>query len=226
MGGGRRTDGAEGDIASGGRPGRCVAERGQPRLHPGRARIVGLVVTYPENQFYPEALEKLSHALQVQGYHILVFMTKNDEGAAQAVIEELLDHQVDGIIVTSVSMSNSLTARCEAAVVLFNRLQDDPKVSDSSLRQCGRRSPSGRIPAGRRAPENCPYRRLERCLDPTGPGNRFPVRPGRVREGIAFACDRQFPCRVSTRKPYGRRDLAHDFGAYRNPRCTGTQGDH
>lgn len=40
----------------------------------GKSRIIGLVVAYLENYFYPEALEKLSNALQREGYHVLVFM--------------------------------------------------------------------------------------------------------------------------------------------------------
>ncbi|MEM9442176.1 MAG: LacI family DNA-binding transcriptional regulator, partial [Pseudomonadota bacterium] len=40
----------------------------------GRTRMIGLVVAYLENYFYPEALEKLSNALQKRGYHVLVFM--------------------------------------------------------------------------------------------------------------------------------------------------------
>jgi len=40
----------------------------------GKSRIIGLVVAYLENQFYPEALEKLSNELQKRGYHVLIFM--------------------------------------------------------------------------------------------------------------------------------------------------------
>ncbi len=46
----------------------------------GRSRIIGLVVAYLDNQFYPEALEKLSNALQAQGYHVLVFMASQQAG--------------------------------------------------------------------------------------------------------------------------------------------------
>jgi len=98
----------------------------------GKSRIIGLIVAYLENQFYPEAMEKLSHALQAQGYHVLVFMASNDAEATDKVIEEVLDYQVDGIITASVSMSSDLTARCEAAgipIVMFNRQQDDDRLS-------------------------------------------------------------------------------------------------
>ncbi len=93
----------------------------------GKSRIIGLIVAYLDNYFYPAALEKLSNALQKEGYHVLVFMASNDHQSTEQVIEELLDYQVDGIITASVGISSNLTARCEAAgvpVVLFNRTQD------------------------------------------------------------------------------------------------------
>jgi DNA-binding LacI/PurR family transcriptional regulator len=98
----------------------------------GKSRIIGLVVAYLENQFYPEAIERLSHALQARGYHVLVFMASNDSATTDKVIDELLDYQVDGIITASVSMSSDLTARCQAAgipIVMFNREQDDDRLS-------------------------------------------------------------------------------------------------
>ena len=93
----------------------------------GKSRIIGLVVAYLDNYFYPAALEGLSNSLKKEGYHVLVFMASNDDQSTEEVIQELLDYQVDGIITASVSISNDLTARCEAAgvpVVLFNRTQD------------------------------------------------------------------------------------------------------
>jgi DNA-binding LacI/PurR family transcriptional regulator len=101
----------------------------------GKSRIIGLVVAYLENQFYPEAIEKLSNTLQKHGYHVLIFMASNKDEVTQTVIDELLDYQVDGIITASVSLSNDLTARCEAAgipIVLFNRLQNDDRLSGVS----------------------------------------------------------------------------------------------
>lgn len=98
----------------------------------GRSRIIGLVVAYLENQFYPDVLEKLSNALQAQGYHVLVFMASKTAGNIDQVVDELLDYQVDGIIAASVALSSDLSRRCRAAgvpMVLFNRSQDDPAMS-------------------------------------------------------------------------------------------------
>ncbi|WP_425471838.1 LacI family DNA-binding transcriptional regulator [Ruegeria sediminis] len=93
----------------------------------GKSRIIGLVVAYLENQFYPSALEKLSNALQQRGYHVLVFMASQTSGSIDNVMDEILDYQVDGIVTASVAMSSDITSRCLAAgvpVVLFNRSQD------------------------------------------------------------------------------------------------------
>lgn len=98
----------------------------------GKSRIIGLVVAYLENQFYPTALELLSNALQEQGYHILIFTAPNSLDGVDRVIEDLMDYQVDGIIAASVSMSSPLAERAKAAgvpVVLFNRGQDDAAFS-------------------------------------------------------------------------------------------------
>ncbi len=98
----------------------------------GKSRMIGLVVAYLQNQFYPEAIEKLSNAFQEKGYHLLVFMTSKTEGDISHVVEEILDYQVDGIIAASVAMSSDLLQRCAAAgvpVVSFNRSQDDESLS-------------------------------------------------------------------------------------------------
>lgn len=98
----------------------------------GKSRIIGLVVAYLENYFYPEAVEKLSTVLQEHGYHVLIFMTSQTAENNDSVMEEILDYQVDGIIMASAEMSSQLTKKCQMAgvpVVLFNRYQDSDGVS-------------------------------------------------------------------------------------------------
>lgn len=109
----------------------------------GRSKIIGLVVSYLDNQFYPDALERLSRALQDQGYHILIFIESANGDRASQVIDELLDYRVDGIVTASVGMSDDLTTRCQDAgipVVLFNRGQDDARLSSvtSANEACAR----------------------------------------------------------------------------------------
>jgi DNA-binding LacI/PurR family transcriptional regulator len=102
-------------------------------LTTGKTRIIGLVVAYLDNQFYPVMVERLSHALQERGYHILIILAPDHEEKVEPLVQELLDYQVDGILTASVAMSNALTSRCDAAgipVVMFNRGQDDPRLSE------------------------------------------------------------------------------------------------
>ncbi len=98
----------------------------------GRSRIIGLVVAYLNNRFYPEALEKLSNRLQKEGYQVLIFIAQNTEDDITNVIEGILEYQVDAIVAASVGMSSDLAARCQAAgvpIVLFNRGQENETLS-------------------------------------------------------------------------------------------------
>lgn len=98
----------------------------------GHSRIIGLVVAYLENQYYPIVVERLSVALQARGYHVLVFMAAPTRGDVHDVVQEILDYQVDGLVLASVSMTSVLAEQCQSLnipVVLFNRDQDDPRLS-------------------------------------------------------------------------------------------------
>jgi DNA-binding LacI/PurR family transcriptional regulator len=98
----------------------------------GQSRIIGLVVAYLENYFYPEVVERLSKALQDQGYHVLVFISSLAAENVDQITQEILDYQVDGIVLASANMSSELATRCHASgvpIVLFNRLQDDERLS-------------------------------------------------------------------------------------------------
>ncbi|MCK0149131.1 LacI family DNA-binding transcriptional regulator [Marivita sp. S6314] len=112
----------------------------------GRSRIIGLVVAYLGNPFYPDALERFSRMLQAEGYHTLVFTLA--EGATDAdadrVIQQMLDHQVDGIVLASVGLGDALARRCDTAgipVVLFNRGQEGSGLAQvtSANREGGRK---------------------------------------------------------------------------------------
>lgn len=121
----------------------------------GKSRIIGLIVAYLNNQFYPEALEKLSNALQERGYHVLIFMASQTAGNIDSVVEEILDYQVDGIIAASVSLSSDLSERCRAAgvpMVMFNRSQDDASMSavTSDNRAGGRKAAEFLLAGGHR----------------------------------------------------------------------------
>jgi DNA-binding LacI/PurR family transcriptional regulator len=106
----------------------------------GKSRIIGLVVAYLDNQFYPLAIERLSEALQERGYHILLIMAGNSPEGIESVMTDLMTYQVDGIITASVAMSSDLTDRCAALgipVVMFNRGQDGSGLSSITSANVG-----------------------------------------------------------------------------------------
>lgn len=87
-----------------------------------QSRIIGVVVSYLENQFYPIMLEQMSKALRAHGYHLLLFCI--DRNDADDLLAEIMQYQVDGIVMASTHFSSALARNCQEAgipVVLFNR---------------------------------------------------------------------------------------------------------
>ncbi len=98
----------------------------------GKSHMIGLLVAYLEKHFYPDILEKLSNALQIRGYHVLIFMADRSVRNLEKVLDDIIDYQVDGIIMASAAISSQLATRCEAAgvpLVLFDHNHDDERFS-------------------------------------------------------------------------------------------------
>lgn len=88
----------------------------------GKSGIIGVLVAYLDNQFYPVVIEKLSRSLQEKGYRVLLFMT--DQGDQDAVVRDMLQYQVEGVVMASAHLSSQLAQQCAdngIPVVLFNR---------------------------------------------------------------------------------------------------------
>ncbi len=88
----------------------------------GKSGIIGVLVAYLDNQFYPVVIEKLSRSLQAKGYRVLLFMT--DQGDQDAVVKDMLQYQVEGVVMASAHLSSQLAQQCAdngIPVVLFNR---------------------------------------------------------------------------------------------------------
>lgn len=91
-----------------------------------RSRMVGVLVSYLQNQFYPVVIEKLSQALQRQGYRVLLFVSDGHETGASVddPLMDVMQYQVDALVLASVTLSSAIAQDCRAAgvpVVLFNR---------------------------------------------------------------------------------------------------------
>ncbi|PZO73558.1 MAG: LacI family transcriptional regulator [Mesorhizobium amorphae] len=88
----------------------------------GRSQLVAVLVAYLDDPFYALVLEGMSRALQEKGFHVLLFMT--DPGTQDAVVEQILQYQVDAIVMVSATLSSDLAQRCADTgipVVQFNR---------------------------------------------------------------------------------------------------------
>ncbi len=98
----------------------------------GQSMTIGLIVAYLDNPFYTEALERLSLTLKERGYNIMIFMAANQAADVDHVVNDLLSHQVDGIIMASVSTSSALTERLldeGVPLILFNRGHANAQLS-------------------------------------------------------------------------------------------------
>lgn len=93
--------------------------------------IIGLVVMRFTNPFYACMIREFTKALQDQGYWTLIL----NIAQAQELEETLptaLQYQVDGLIITSTTLSSSLAQECVRAgtpVVLVNRYNTNAKIN-------------------------------------------------------------------------------------------------
>ena len=120
-----------------------------------RSRIIGVVMSRLDNQFYPLVLEKLSKRLREDGLHVLLFIS--DGGESDDVLAEILQYQVDGIVMASTELSSALARDCANAgspVVLFNRItrqaahEPHPASAVTSDNEAGARMMARHLVAG------------------------------------------------------------------------------
>lgn len=101
-------------------------------LNSGNSFRIGIVLAYLKNGFFGDALQRLSKALNAQGYSVTVYFAGNRSDEVDAIVDDLLADQVDGIVLASISLSNELVTRVRKSgipCVLLNRGQRDPDAS-------------------------------------------------------------------------------------------------
>jgi DNA-binding LacI/PurR family transcriptional regulator len=101
-------------------------------LNSGSSFRIGIVLAYLKNSFFADALQRLSKALNAHGYSVTVYFAGNSADDVDAIVDDLLADQVDGILLASISLSNQLVSRVKKSgipCVLFNRGQNHPNVS-------------------------------------------------------------------------------------------------
>lgn len=96
-----------------------------------RSNLIGVVVPSMDNPFYSKVLEALSRAFEEMGYRVLLFSTSSNEDS-DPVLEEVLRHRVEALILVSASLSSHFAEQCKQTglpVVLLNRRNDSSAVS-------------------------------------------------------------------------------------------------
>ena len=89
----------------------------------GRSKIIGLVVGYFSNPFYPKAVELLSNQLSEKGYHVLLFFSSSESN--EAIIDQMTQYQCDAAILMSTTLSSTLNDSLnqhQIPTILFNRI--------------------------------------------------------------------------------------------------------
>lgn len=92
--------------------------------------MIGLVVMRFTNPFYARMIRDFTRALQDLGYWTMLLNIAEAEEVEQA-LPTLLQYQVDGLIITSATLSSTLAKACARSgtpVVLFNRYASSDDV--------------------------------------------------------------------------------------------------
>ena len=98
----------------------------------GRSNLIGLVVSNITNPFYPEVIEAIVATAAEHGYNVILCNTQESRKLQTAYLELLIEHQVDGAILTSSLLdSEGLLAQVATdriALVMVNRTVDGLRV--------------------------------------------------------------------------------------------------
>ena len=122
-----------------------------------RSNLVALIMGEITNPFYPEVLALFLKRLQGEGLHALIFSLEANQ-TADELISEVFRYRVDGVIITSATLSVESARECsrlDVPVALFNRHIDDGSVASiccdnveagrqvaNWLLECGHRRPA------------------------------------------------------------------------------------
>jgi DNA-binding LacI/PurR family transcriptional regulator len=96
-----------------------------------RSGTIGVAIGYMDNQFYPAILECLSSEFARAGYRLLLF-TQGPRDDSDPILDEVLRHRVDAVILASVRLTSNFAEECSKAqvpVVLLNRRTETQTAS-------------------------------------------------------------------------------------------------
>ncbi len=86
-------------------------------------RLIGIVMAKIGDPFYAKILATFSRKLQEKGYWSLL-LNVNDDLALDDALPQALQYQVEGVVITSATLSSTMVSHCKnlnVPVVMFNR---------------------------------------------------------------------------------------------------------
>jgi DNA-binding LacI/PurR family transcriptional regulator len=95
-----------------------------------RSNLIGVAITYMDNQLYPELVQKLSDRFAELNYRIVLFITHGEQKRDPS-LEEIMSYSLDAIIFSSSSYAAKVALGCEQAgipTVMFNSIDLDESV--------------------------------------------------------------------------------------------------
>lgn len=97
----------------------------------GKSKLIAVIVADLYYSFYVSILHQLNTNIRLAGYQAMLFSIPSSENI-DAICEDVLDYQVDGIILTSARLSTKAVDKFKAAnipLVTMVRTVDDPNIS-------------------------------------------------------------------------------------------------
>ena len=107
-------------------------DRSAASLRTGRSRLVGVLVPDIANLVFAPILSGVTERLSAEGYATLVADAGNELDPQIELVEGLIAHRVDGLILATASRDDAVVARClerDLPVVLVNRAEAQSRVS-------------------------------------------------------------------------------------------------
>ena len=96
-----------------------------------RTRIVGVVLSDLENPFYPQALARLTEALQRAGFNVMLVVAE-PSGSVDSALRLLLSYRPECAVVLTTSLATAAVEACRAAgtpLLFFNRAPAEGEAS-------------------------------------------------------------------------------------------------
>jgi DNA-binding LacI/PurR family transcriptional regulator len=102
-------------------------------LKTNRSQVLGVVVSSLADPFFSEIVQGVEDALQESGYRLFVAVSERDPRREQKIVQAMMEHRVDGVIICSTSFSTEqgrqLSEYGLPIVVINNQAAEDYRYS-------------------------------------------------------------------------------------------------